>query len=252
MPQPSDTLTAMPSPAKVLRNGLRRTRRWVNQTLGRDVRVPVQTSCQRVFLGSEYGGWCICPRGLNDQSVVYSFGVGQDITWDLAMIQRYGMVIHAFDPTPKSMQWIAQQTLPTQFKFHPLGIAARDGVARFTLPRADHVSYSIQHDAPGAAQPVDVVDAPVRSLRTLMTMLGHSRIDVLKMDIEGAEYEVIENLVAGEFAIDQILVEFHHTVGVASEVERTRKAIAQLNRAGYRLFFNSVVGLEYSFIRSAD
>ena len=30
--------------------------------------------------------------------MVYSFGVGQDISWDLAMIERFGVTVHAFDP----------------------------------------------------------------------------------------------------------------------------------------------------------
>src|SRR5262245_56805324 len=115
----------------------------MNQALGRDVRAPIQVTCNRTLLGSEYGGWCVCPDPLDERSIVYSFGVGQDISWDLAMIERFGMTVHAFDPTPKSIEWIRQQKLPPHFVFHEYGIADYDGTAHFVLPRADFVSFSM-------------------------------------------------------------------------------------------------------------
>jgi len=36
--------------------------------------------------------------------------------------------------------------------------------------------------------------------------LGHNHIDVLKMDIEGSEYDVIGTILASPVTIDQILV----------------------------------------------
>lgn len=239
-----------------LKNALRLARRMVNQALGRDVRTRIQVRCNRVLLGTDYGGWCVCPDKFNANSVVYSFGVGQDISWDLAMIERFGVTVHAFDPTPKSIEWIAQQRLPEKFKFHEYGIADYDGTAHFVLPNPDFVSFSMtgQGDhggtapAPAPGRGIEV-DAPVHRLTTIMQKLGHDRIDVLKMDIEGAENAVIADLPRSAIPIAQLLVEFHHTVGVAREVESTGQAIETLNQSGFRLFFQSPVGREFSFLR---
>jgi len=79
-----------------------------------------------------------------------------------------------------------------------------------------------------------------------MERLGHNHIDVLKMDIEGAEYGVIADLLSCNIRVDQLLVEFHHRwpeVGV----QKTKQAIRELNRAGYRIFHISQTGEEYSF-----
>ena len=38
----------------------------------------------------------------------------------------------------------------------------------------------------------------MKSLADIANELGHSHIDVLKMDIEGSEYEVIENILESE------------------------------------------------------
>jgi hypothetical protein len=67
------------------------------------------------------------------------------------------------------------------------------------------------------------------------------------MDIEGAEYEVIDDIVRLGLRIPQLLVEFHHRLpGVG--IEPTRRAVAQLNAAAYKIFFAAESGEEYSFI----
>ena len=38
---------------------------------------------------------------------------------------------------------------------------------------------------------------------------GHSHLDLLKIDIEGAEYEVLNYLINKSISVTQILVEFH-------------------------------------------
>ncbi|WMW22216.1 hypothetical protein RE476_12730 [Methanolobus mangrovi] len=43
-------------------------------------------NCHIERLGSEYGGWAFCPENVGEQSVVYSFGIGEDISWDEALI----------------------------------------------------------------------------------------------------------------------------------------------------------------------
>ena len=58
------------------------------------------------YLGSIYGGWTICPDLINEKSIIYSFGVGEDITFDTSLMEKYKVNIFAFDPTPKSIKWV--------------------------------------------------------------------------------------------------------------------------------------------------
>jgi FkbM family methyltransferase len=39
--------------------------------------------------------------------------------------------------------------------------------------------------------------------------LGHNRIDLLKVDIEGAEYTVLQDLIQERIPVTQILIDFH-------------------------------------------
>jgi hypothetical protein len=89
----------------------------------------------------------------------------------------------------------------------------------------------------------------VRRLSSLMAELGHDRIDVLKMDIEGGEYGAIDDFLAAGVRPGQVLVEFHHNLpGVP--FARTLGAIHSLEGAGYRLFHVSRRGLELSFAQA--
>jgi hypothetical protein len=68
--------------------------------------------------------------------------------------------------------------------------------------------------------------------------LGHDRIDLLKMDVEGAEYEIIEDMRKSGIRPRQVLVEFHHRwpeIGV----KRTRETMQTLSDIGYKLFYTS-------------
>jgi FkbM family methyltransferase len=229
-----------------LLNRLARTRDAVRQRLKGHPRQSVQLELPLEVMGSEYGGYAVCPTGLDQQSVVYSFGVGEDVSFDLAMIERFGVTVHAFDPTPRSIEWVRGQQLPDRFRLHEYGLADRDTTVQFAPPEnPDHISHTLLERKRASGKPIEV---PVRCLRTITRELGHDRVDVLKMDIEGAEYGVIDDLIGSPLPISQILLEFHHHLeGVP--LRTTERAIAKLNDAGYRIFHASGTGREFSFIR---
>jgi FkbM family methyltransferase len=222
---------------------LRKLKRAVKAILGRDFFPKLDCHCPRLRFGSPYGGWTVAHEGIGPDTVVYSFGIGEDASFDLALIQCYGLQVHAFDPTPKSVAWIKRQGFPEQFRMNPVGLAHFDGVASFHLPEnPDFVSSTMlerQVSTPA-------VSVPVKRLATLMREMGHRRIDILKMDIEGAEYQVLEDLAASGIRPRQVLVEYHHRfpeVGIA----KTKQSIELLRSMGYGLFHVSDSGEEFSF-----
>lgn len=227
----------------------RRVKHIVRVAMGRDVLVRRQIRCAVERHGSDYGGWVVCPVQLDRRSVVYSFGVGDDLSFDVSLIERYGLDVHAFDPTPRSIAWVRSQNLPDRLHFHDFGLADYDGEALFQAPEIPgHMSYTI---APGGGPDSNRVSGTVRRLPTIMEELGHDRIDVLKLDIEGAEYGVIDDLLEGGLGVRQLLVEFHHGLhGIHPKA--TRRALEALERYGYEIFFVSPGGREISFIRETN
>lgn len=183
---------------------------------------------------------------LRSSSVIYSFGVGNNVAWELDLIRRFGVTIHAFDPTPECVVWVEQQGLGDSFRFHPVGLAAVNGTARFLRPaKAGRFNYIPDHEGLDSAAGC-FVECPVRTLGQFREDLGHDRIDVLKMDIEGGEYAVLEDVLAE--APEQLLIEFHHNLP-SIEFARTQAVLADLRATGYRIFDISRRGLEFGFVR---
>ncbi len=228
-----------------MKSTLKRAATIIRALIGREILVARDVRCKTERFGSEFAGWDVAIDRLDSDAVVYSFGVGEDASFDVGLIERFGLTIHAFDPTPKSIEWVRQQDLPSEFVLHEYGIAAFDGEADFSPPEnPEHVSHTLLQRTSTREQAISV---QVRRLATIAAELGHDRIDVLKMDIEGAEYEVIRDLMKGEIRPGQILVEFHHRFPEV-DVDETRTAIDRLRKIGYGLFAVSPSNEEFCFI----
>lgn len=234
--------------ASPIRNAVRFSRRLLRCVRGQDLLSPRDIRCRTEPLGDDGGDWTICPDLVDQDSIVYSVGVGKEISFDLALIEEFGVTVHAFDPTPESIEWVASQSLPAKFVFHPVGLADFDGEAQFNPPaNPDHVSHSmaIQHSAENS--PIKV---PVRRFSTLLDELGHPHVDLLKIDIEGAEYDVIPDVLQSPGCPRQFLVEFHHWFPSVPP-KRTKNTIGLMRSAGFRLFSVAPNGREYAFLRQS-
>jgi FkbM family methyltransferase len=226
--------------------GLRRLQQKWKASLGTDVCLRPELAAATVTLGERHAGWTFAPAHLNAASVIYSFGAGEDISFDCQLVRRWQATVHVFDPTPRSIAWMKKQSLPDGFVFHPYGLAAGDGMRRFHPPARDG---DVSHTVVPRGASAKALLLPVRRLETIMRELGHNHIDLLKMDIEGAEYEVIADLLGAGLDVRQLLVEFHHRwpeIGVSM----TKRALQELHGAGYRLFSVSSSGSEYGFLLS--
>lgn len=205
----------------------------------------VQARVPLRFHGSEYGGWAVADHLIGPDSVVYSVGIGEDLSFDLSLIKARGVTVHAFDPTPRALRWLSTQSLPEQLVLHGYGVADIDGYLQF-YPPADprHASYSAARSSHETATPVVL---PVKRIATIMKELNHDVIDVLKLDIEGAEYGVISDIVTCGLRVNQVLVEFHHAMPELGK-SATRQSVAILNAAGFAITAISGGGAEYSLL----
>jgi len=222
-------------------NALQRWWRTRGTDIHTEVRVPVE------FHGSDYGGWAIAANTLSSESVVLSFGIGEDITFDEAIIAKYSCTVHAFDPTPKALAYV-KPFASDKLRVHPWGLGARDEIRAFYLPRNPrYVSGSISSSRHLEDEAVEV---SLRSLASIMRETGVSRFDLLKMDIEGSEYEVLrdgETMQILEQQRPQLLVEFHHRFASYSKAD-TQDIVARLRRAGFAVAWVSRRGEEVLFV----
>lgn len=219
-------------------------KRVIKIILGRDYYTRLDEVQNVRLFGLGYGAWTISPSKLDRNSKVLSFGVGEDISFDLELIREYNLTIYAFDPSPKSISWINNQALPTNFKFFPFGISNIDGDILMNPPKQKgHVSYKRAIDRADGA-----VLLPVLKISSIIKMLQIYKIDLIKMDIEGSEYDCIDEILNMGVLPSQILIEFHHRF-FKNGGNKTKEMIKKIRLAGYKLIYVSSRGEEYTFIR---
>jgi len=78
----------------------------------------------------------------------------------------------------------------------------------------------------------------------VMTRLRHSELALRKLDIEGAEFEVLDNMIATDIRPRILCVEFDQP----SSVGQTLRTVRRLGTTGYKLV--SVDSFNLTFLRS--
>jgi len=193
-------------------------------------------------LGTRYGGWWVNARLLSNSPLLIDCGLGEDISFPLAFLQTFGGKVVGVEPNPRSLNY-CRDRVPGDMSVLPKAFWSEAGKKlEFHLPRpqqelpkgADGVSGSLDgsHEYAGGSR----LEVETTSLAEILQQCARAQCDVLKMDIEGAEYEVLDRLCSsGEIRkAAQVLIEFHHKV-TRHTPEDTRRAVEQLQRSGFQL-----------------
>jgi FkbM family methyltransferase len=203
-------------------------------------------SAGKLRLGTDYGGWTIPKDVLGEQSICYCVGCGEDISFDLALAQKYSCEVFGFDPTPRSIAYVRKTTAGIQnYHFEDIGVWDREGVAKFFAPRdGRHVSHSITN----LQNTRDYIEVRTLRLKQVLERNGHEKLSLLKLDIEGAENAVIRTIVEDNLTIDTLCIEFDELgFPTLERIKNIRASIDGLFACGYRIFW--VEGSNFTFVR---
>ena len=209
-------------------------------------------------IGTTYGGWSIPVNLLNSDSVCYLAGAGEDISFDVGIVNKFNCKVYILDPTPRAYshyKLLIQNTqkglntpinnepdqlynlLPyntDKLNFFRIGLWSGSGEIKFFEPKnSSHVS----HSALNLQNTQRYFVGKVKKLSELMKELNHDHIDLLKIDIEGAEYGVIKSIIQDKIQIKAICVEFdeaNHRLD-NKYLLRIITSLKALFRAGYRI-----------------
>jgi FkbM family methyltransferase len=197
-----------------------------------------------IRLGSELCGWWVPAQVAAPGAVAYCAGAGEDITFDLALLAR-GCSVTTLDPTPRAVAYVKSLLIQDErFRFVPVGVwSEEDAELPFYAPRNPSSSNVSAVNLHGTS---DYILARVKPVQTLMTEFGDTHIDILKLDIEGAEYRVLESLLESGPLATVLCVEFDQPQPPSETIRMVRKILG----AGYELvhieFYN------YTFVRVRD
>lgn len=197
-------------------------------------------------------GFSVCCNGYSKRNsiLVYSFGIGENISFSQELSNKYSQAeIYAFDPTPKAITFMKEydkQKLP-HFMFYEFGLGDMDGLQKFYLPKdKDCVSGSAQCNY--SVNENDYIQVPMYTLKKILDLLGHTHIDLLKMDIEGSEFTVLPQVLKSQIPIEQICVELHDRL-MEDGAEKRRMLLELLYKNDYTLIYMSETGEELTFMR---
>lgn len=193
-------------------------------------------------LGSDYGGWIVPSDLIQSDWICYSGGVGEDITFDFSLINKFNCNVYAFDPTPRAKLFVdATAGDINKFHFYNFGLWSENSVQKFFAPaNPEHVSHSILN----LQSTTQYFEASCKRLSSIMSDLGHQKLDLLKIDIEGAEYGVLSSLIEDKIDVQVLCVEFDQPMPYF----KTLSMILKLLMNKFALI--SVEGWNYTFIKA--
>jgi FkbM family methyltransferase len=179
--------------------------------------------------------WTVCPENLDEKSAIISAGAGHDISFELALIQRFGCRVILLDLSPTGLATMAlPQNQHPNLLFLPCALMGHDGSVTLNQPG---------NPAEGSFSPVVGTRAGPRvegvCLLSLMKKYGLGQVDLLKIDIERAEYEVMDSVLRHKLPIPQICVEYHNKVLPGIRTSSTARSLLQFWVGGWRILHKS-------------
>jgi len=147
------------------------------------------------------GGWWICHGNKRPNCVVYSFGIRDNFSFDHAMVTQHGCIVHGFDPSPDGLaSKPAYETQGTAAVYHSMGLGTTDGtfgpgLVPFRWPGIGYLRDS------------NTKSWVLKRIPTIMKELGNKKLSILKVDAEGAEWDMIPDLLGADW--DEACMELH-------------------------------------------
>ena len=201
-------------------------------------------------IGTDYGGWYVPTSFLDTDSICYCVGCGEDISFDLGLIERFGCHVYGFDPTPRAIKHVKEKTLNNRkYHFFDVGLWDKEEILKFYAPRTpQHVS----HSALNLQKTETYFQARVRRLFEIMKDNSHKRIDLLKIDIEGAEYKVIRSIIEDNLYIKILCLEYDEWNNPIDRNyrNRIRDSVQDLLGANYTMVYSEGNG-NYTFLKNS-
>jgi FkbM family methyltransferase len=180
--------------------------------------------------GTASGGWILPVERIAKGGVCYCAGVGEETSLEDDLLRRTSCRVWSFDPTPESAAHVAKQPFDaSRFQFVSTGIGDRTGTLRFF----EHPDREMlpAYSAVNIWNTASYFEAPCTTVPSLMQTLGHQALTLLKLSIEGAEWQVLRHLLERDTPEISILcVVFTQP----ASFWRVAAAVRDLDRHGFR------------------
>jgi FkbM family methyltransferase len=179
--------------------------RWSRHPLHIRVNSSDVSVFRQVFIDREYD---IASAALSQGGIVIDGGANIGLTSVFLADRHPGIRIYAIEPDAANFQMLQINTsaYPNVSCLHG-ALWNRDGAVRIAHPGDKEWAFRVEE----ATMPRDA-DIPAIRLSTLFDRIEVQRVALLKLDIEGAEKEVLEDAEAWIGVVDNIVIELHENL----------------------------------------
>lgn len=183
------------------------------------------------------GNYLVHRMNQDSKPVIYSFGIGSDITFDKAAADYFDVPIYMYDPTPGVAIFMEENGDDPRLKFVNEGVYREETEAKlYTSNKVGKLNSSLY---PIHGRDGDYVMVRCRTIQSFMEENGHNTIDILKMDIEGVADDVLHQMLdETDIRPKQIVTEFE-IKGVENPITylpRILDLMTKLKQNGYKIY----------------
>ena len=167
---------------------------------------------------------------LTEDSIVMDVG-GYKGTWAAEIDRRYKPTLHIFEPVQESYEHIQEVMVGSKCHIHGHGLGASDRIAEIggsgigaSLLNTDGATESIR----------------IRDIVGVMDELGIEFCDLIKINIEGAEYELLTRMIDANILhrFRDIQIQFHRWFAPSELAVAGRREIRRTLRKSHRLTYD--------------
>lgn len=153
---------------------------------------------------------------LDQNSVVFDVGAYEG-AWSKKIWQKYHCKIYAFEPVSKFYEKAKKNLADTSVTVFNFAIGVKDSQAQINL-KEDGSSFITE------GKSCETVE--IRALCDLLSTLNLKKVDLIKLNVEGYEYLIMESIISNNLVscFDHYQIQFH---GGVPEAEYRRNQIRE-------------------------
>ncbi len=174
----------------------------------------------------------------NESSVIIDVGCGHEAEFSKFMVKKYQLTAFGVDPTRKHQPFLQLFAASSAGKFHHLAVAVadKDGLITFNESNKNESGSILLDHTNVRNDEITTYEVETVSLRGLVHRTGTTAVDFLKLDLEGAEYDLLAKITDEDMLpFKQIFIEFHHHCTNHS-MQETKMMVQQMRRKGFNVF----------------
>ncbi|MHB1537101.1 MAG: FkbM family methyltransferase [Solirubrobacteraceae bacterium] len=171
--------------------------------------VELRHDCPTEYLGTPYGGWSVPTQLIGKDWVAYSIGAGGDISFDMELIRRTGCRVLSFDPAAAARMHEGSDC--PRYTFYNCAIWHRPGeLEMYMAENPEHMALS----AVNLQRSRRSIVVPCRTVESVRQEHGHEKIDLIKLTMDGAEYDFVPHLDLQGWSTKVVVMAVHHNRSV--------------------------------------